>query len=86
MWQMPKVSEALTTYLLVTKVQVSALKVLQGVLIEARRDPKGTGRIVLFKLVSSNEFLCLEIVLSFCRKLFHSTGLVKAFVRSNYRV
>jgi hypothetical protein len=34
--------------------------------------------------VTPNEFLCLEIVLSFCWKLFHSTGIVEAFVRSNY--
>lgn len=54
--------------------------------IEARRTARGIERTVLFKLVSPNEFLCLEIVLSFCWKLFHSTGIVEAFVRSNYRV
>lgn len=54
--------------------------------IKARRTLKEIERIVSFKLVSPNEFLCLEIVLSFCWKLFHSTGIVEPFVWSNYRV
>lgn len=41
---------------------------------------------ILFKLVGPNEFLCFKIVLSFCWKLFHSTGVVGALLRSNYRV
>lgn len=57
-----------------------------GGTIEARHATREIERIVTFKLVSPNEFLCSEIVLSFCWKLFHSARIVEAFVRPNYCV